>query len=470
MKTQKLVSYFLFFFFTVSFVYSQNPQLCGMTSTGGTNDMGTIFKINGDGTGFVSLYSFNTPTGTYPNGSILRASDGKLYGMTFNGGLNNLGVLFSFDLSSNTYTDLYDFDGTHGSAPRGSLIQAIDGKLYGMTRLGGANNFGAIFSYDISTNSYTDTYDFDGTHGRGPYGSLIQANDSNFYGMTYQGGTHNDGVVFSFDASNNAFTDLYDFDGTNGHHTQGTNLMQASNGKLYGMTTLGGSSAGVLFSIDPSNNVHTTLLNFVPLSGQKPHGSLIEDGSGFLCGTMYEGGVGTTHGTLFSYNISTNSMALFHNFMYVTGADPYGSLIKASDGSFYGMTNSGGADSSGVIFKYDPFNGYFDLFDFNGINGSQPLGDLVELITTVDVDGHLPEQNQLCTYPNPSHNSFVIRNGTTSDKLEMKIINMLGKIVYSEKLVGKKEYLIQPNLSAGVYLLQLDNGEKRKVQKLVIEL
>ena len=63
----------------------------------------------------------------------MQASDGKLYGMTTNGGSSGYGVIFSFDPSSSTYTKLKDFDNTNGANPYGSLMQASDGKLYGMT-------------------------------------------------------------------------------------------------------------------------------------------------------------------------------------------------------------------------------------------------------------------------------------------------------------------------------------------------
>ena len=43
------------------------------------------------------------------------------------------GVIFSFDPSSSTYTKLKDFDDVNGGDPYGSLMQASDGKLYGMT-------------------------------------------------------------------------------------------------------------------------------------------------------------------------------------------------------------------------------------------------------------------------------------------------------------------------------------------------
>ena len=43
-------------------------------------------------------------------GSLIQASDGKLYGMTSHGGSNGYGVIFSFDPSTSTYTKLKDFD------------------------------------------------------------------------------------------------------------------------------------------------------------------------------------------------------------------------------------------------------------------------------------------------------------------------------------------------------------------------
>ena len=80
----------------------------------------------------------------------MQARDGKLYGMTVRWGESSFGVIFSFDPSSSTYTKLKDFDYTNGANPYGSLIQANDGKLYGMTYGGGSNGYGVIFSFDPS--------------------------------------------------------------------------------------------------------------------------------------------------------------------------------------------------------------------------------------------------------------------------------------------------------------------------------
>jgi uncharacterized repeat protein (TIGR03803 family) len=86
--------------------------LYGMTSWGGTNGDGTIFKIKPDGTGSVKLFDFNkTINGSQPNGSLI--SDGTfLYGMTFRGGTNDVGTTFKIKPDGTSYVKLLDFDGT----------------------------------------------------------------------------------------------------------------------------------------------------------------------------------------------------------------------------------------------------------------------------------------------------------------------------------------------------------------------
>ena len=51
----------------------------------------------------------------------------------------------------------------------GSLIQASDEKLYGMTSLGGSSDYGVAFSYDPVTSTYTKLSDFNGDNGWYPF-------------------------------------------------------------------------------------------------------------------------------------------------------------------------------------------------------------------------------------------------------------------------------------------------------------
>src|SRR3989304_4196426 len=91
------------------------------------------FKIKPDGTGYAKLLDFaDAANGNYPLGSLI--SDGTfLYGMTGGNGTNDLGTVFKIMPDGTGYAKLLDFaDAANGSYPMGSLIS--DGTfLYGMT-------------------------------------------------------------------------------------------------------------------------------------------------------------------------------------------------------------------------------------------------------------------------------------------------------------------------------------------------
>lgn len=119
--------------------------LYGTTSKGGNDNGGTIHKftpVNGNVTVARSFESIPFQV-NYTN--LIEADNGKLYGTTGAGGSKNAGIIFSFEPSSSSYTKLKDFDKVNGSTPYGSLLQASDGKLYGMTLNGGNNDAGVIF-------------------------------------------------------------------------------------------------------------------------------------------------------------------------------------------------------------------------------------------------------------------------------------------------------------------------------------
>ena len=153
---------------------------------------------------------------SYPNGNLLQGSDGKMYGMVSSGGSGGAGVIFSFDPLTGTFTNLKDFDGINGAFPQGSFIQATDGKLYGMTSQGGTGGVGVIFSFDPSSSTFVKLEDFDVNNGGNPFGNLFQATDGKMYGMTNAGGKSSLGVIFSFDPLTSTYTKLIDYDGANG--------------------------------------------------------------------------------------------------------------------------------------------------------------------------------------------------------------------------------------------------------------
>lgn len=370
--------------FNSNLIQISDGTLYGMTQVGGLNNLGVIFQFNPITNTYTKKLDFNgSNNGKYPLASLVQASDGMLYGMTCYGGVNDFGVLFQFNPITNTYTKKLDFDGvSKGSLPNGSLIQASDGMLYGMTNKGGVNNLGVIFQYDPVTNVFTKKLDFDGvSNGSFPNGSLIQASDGYLYGITNKGGVNNIGVVFQYNILTDIFLKKIDFDGVNKGSTPSGSLTQASNGKLYGNTTIGGiNNAGVIFEFDPVSNIFNKQLDFDgTVNGKTPCGSLIQSTNGSLYGTTYYGGV-NNFGILFQFDPATNNFTKNLDFDdFENGKYPLGSLLLCTDGSLYGMTSRGGKHNLGVLLAYNPSNNtYAKKFDFGAaINGAGPFGSLM---------------------------------------------------------------------------------------------
>ena len=368
-----------------------NGKLYGMTSKGGGGGykgwgLGAIFSFDPSSSTYTKLNNFfDGFDGAFPYGSLIQAIDGKLYGMTSKGGsgvygvgAGGYGVIFSYDPVTSIYTNLKNFDNTNGSTPFGSLLQANDGKLYGMTSHGGSQNFGVIFSFDPVSSIYTNLKDFDSTNGANPNAGLVQASDGKLYGMTPFGGSKNTGVIFSFDISTSVITKLMDFDSVNGNIPYGS-FMFTMDGKFYGTTSGGGNNnKGVLFSFDPFNSTYTKLKDLEEISGANPKGSLLQEADGKLYGLTYSGGTNGA-GVIFSFDPHSFNYTMLNDFGNNNEAGPSGSLMHASDGQLYGMTEGGGISGTGVIYSINPLSSkYTKLMDFDLINGGSPIGNLIQ--------------------------------------------------------------------------------------------
>ncbi len=241
----------------------------GLTQYGGKNRRGVIFQYNYITNVYTKKFDFDSLSGSNPTGSLIQANDGNLYGMTSGGGAYKFGVIFKYNFATNTYTKLIDLTISTGSKPYSSLLQASDGNLYGMTT-DGISVGGGLFKYNIQTNTFTNIKSFTGTtDGVKPFGDLIEANDGNLYGMTSLGGGGNQakGVIFQYNYTTNTFTKKFVFDDIiqKGSFPLGT-LKQALDGNLYGTTKSGGvnngsNNGGTVFKYNPFTNVFTKLID-----------------------------------------------------------------------------------------------------------------------------------------------------------------------------------------------------------------
>lgn len=231
---------------------------------------------------------------------------------------------------------------------------------------------------------------FDGSNGSGPYlMSMVQGRDGSLYGTTSGGGANSQGTVFKLTRTGKLKT-LYSFcsqpNCTDGYQPwAGLNL--ATDGNFYGTTELGGDvpcpffgTCGTVFKITPEGTL-TILLSFDEEDGALPAAKIIQATDGKLYGTTLQGGSSNACsdgcGTVFEIT-STGSLATLHSFDGFDGQDPFGALIQATDGNFYGTTYVGGQHHDGTVFKMTPSGVLTTLQSFDAGNGSAPYTGLIE--------------------------------------------------------------------------------------------
>lgn len=213
----------------------------GTTSGGGPSNVGTVFKITPGGK-LTTLYNFDVQHGSNPYGQLVQGTDGNFYGTTDLGGPNNLGTVFKIT-PTGTLTVLHSFTGPDGSQAVAGLVQGQDGNFYGTTNSGGPFTYGTVFQI-TPAGVLTTLHNFgDGGAGGSPIAPLVLGTDGNFYGST------NFGTIFQITAAG-AFTNLFGFSGTEGKYPEG-GVVQATNGTFYGVTYQGGThNDGTVFSLN----------------------------------------------------------------------------------------------------------------------------------------------------------------------------------------------------------------------------
>ena len=357
-------------------------QLWGVSEYGGIHGAGTIFMADGDGNNLHTVYSFDSINGSIPLGGLTLADNGKLYGFTLLGGFSNSCVLFCYNPITGINTNIHDFAAypQYGQDAHSEMIKAGNGKMYGLCNGGGANNKGVIFELD-TLNNYTDIFDLTDSTGSVPLGSLINANNGLMYGMTSEGGANNIGTIFSFDITTSTFAKLYDFNSATGQPNYGyLGLMQASNGKLYGMTQMGGANNfGVIFSFDIGTNIYTDIHDFDNIQGAAPDGTLVESINGWLWGMTQQGGTGD--GIIFRFLIYGSTFNQELAFNGINGSQPRRGLKLMSDGNLFGTTYQGGTNNRGVAFRFNlyPSYSFTKIIDFDAsTTGVNPDCNFIE--------------------------------------------------------------------------------------------
>lgn len=350
----------------------------GGTKCGGDLGCGTVFELAADGTETV-LHAFSGGSdGAFPYGGVISDLAGDLYGTSSSGGTNNYGTIFTLS-ADGTESVLYAFKGGNdGLGPVGNLTFDNDYNLYGVTSAGGSGavcgrGCGTVFEISSSGDEAV-LYQFQGgSDGADPLGGLVRDSSGNFYGPTATGGSSTTcpngtigcGTVFEISADGSTETVLYTFQAGNDGSEPIGGLLIDTTGNFYGTTEFGGGApncpfgslgCGTVFKLAP-DRTETVLYAFKGGNdGQFPEGSLIMDQTGNMYGTTFAGGgtgcknIGGGCGTIFKLAPSGKETVLYL-FKGTHGMHPTSALLQGPGNFLYGTAGAGGAHHDGVVFR-----------------------------------------------------------------------------------------------------------------------
>ena len=246
---------------------ANGPGPCSWRSTSclPSAGFGTIFRVNPDGSGLTYIHAFNGADGAKPYAGLMQASDGLMYGTTSAGGAANFGSVYRMNPNGSGFTTLYSFrGGTDGANPAYSTImRASDGNFYGTTQFGGGSaNSGTVFRM-TPAGAVAILHAFTGilvrtgealpttaTDGLQPGASVIESSDGRLYGVTGGGGAYAGGTAFSVAKDGSGYAQLYSFAGTSEGGSPTATLVGGPDGLLWGTAQYGGTfNRGVIFKM-----------------------------------------------------------------------------------------------------------------------------------------------------------------------------------------------------------------------------
>ncbi len=374
---------------TAEVIEGSDGWLYGTAFQGGAANRGVVFRLGRDGVGFALLHEFGLvpEDGGGPAGSLLEGRDGWLYGTCFaGGGTNDAGTVFKLGRDGGGYARLHEFAPAHGSGPQGGLVEARDGRLYGTCSRGGEADEGTVFGLDRDGGAFANLREFDGTDGSSPVATLIEGSDGGLYGTARDGGASGFGTVFRVSNRGDRFTVLWDFFGPDwdGFRPFCT-LVEGGDGALYGTTAGGGEvDGGIVFRINKDGSAYEVLrsLGVTFAEGKSPFNGLLRLADGRLFGTTFSGG-GANAGCIFTLREDGSEYRTMWSFS-ASGGDgitPTAAMIEGRDGVLYGATDGGGYYAQGTVFRMQKDGGgYQVLHDFTGSEGQGrgPVSALIE--------------------------------------------------------------------------------------------
>src|ERR1041385_8477199 len=115
----------------------------------------------GNFTNFTLLRSFLTnDLSANPFAPLTETSDGMLYGTTYGGHGSDVGGVFRIGKDGNNFGVIHKFTSAEGDQPSAAVIEATNGVLYGTTYQDGPDGGGSIFKINKDGSGFAVLHNF----------------------------------------------------------------------------------------------------------------------------------------------------------------------------------------------------------------------------------------------------------------------------------------------------------------------
>ena len=367
--------------------------LYGVTYSGGTNGAGTVWRLNKNGTGYGIVHYFGPSIqGKYPGGAMVEGTNGTLYGATYQGGSNNVGTVFQVSKDGTGFLVLHHFRGTpaaDGAQPETAPIAGTNGVLYGTTESGGSNGAGCVYALNQDGTGYTVLHHCSSQTDQNPYATVLLGSDGAIYGNARNGGSASGGTLFKLSTDGTSFSVLRNYLSNTGGDGSGPEVIrEAGDGTLYGTARHDGSQGGgIVFGLRKDGGGYNILHSFLAAgqSEYSPVGGMVEGPDGALYGTVSSGGTNLLRGAVFKIGKDGNNYTVLRLFGSGTdGQTPLAGVIRGSDGLLYGTTYSGGTNGGGTIFAINTNGSFYSVLHSFSNAGGEGVNPQAPLFETAD--------------------------------------------------------------------------------------
>jgi uncharacterized repeat protein (TIGR03803 family) len=353
-------------------------NIYGNTNAGGISRVGTLFQVDVKAKRIQTLLNFSdAQLGANPTVGFTEVG-GKYYSAASQGGSNNAGTIFTYDVISNKVIKLADFGDASGLEPNGELLLASDSNFYGICIRGGIYNEGTLYKFNIKTNALTKVKDFVYGQGQKPFGNLIER-DKKIYGTAFENpySSTQGGCIFMYDMRKDSMACVVPTNGTQGDYVR-SGLLQTADNKIYATASSGGENYnGSLLQISNKFDTAIAVHKLNGMEGAMPCAlpCIANDKFYFTCKV---GGL-TQRGTLVQFDLKTKSSYKAIDFNGLSIYAPCAtSLFDAKSKNIFGTCTLGGVKNAGGIFLYNHEKKLSDVvFEFDYLTGAKPLGSLL---------------------------------------------------------------------------------------------